>query len=65
MPINPQIRPNLQGRFLSLLDASKVSANGLKWKINLFYGLFLHTQWLATCARKPKVPGSSLAASYV
>ena len=21
--------------------------------------------WLATCARKPKVPGSSLAASYV
>ena len=36
MPINPQIRPNLQGRFLSLLDASKVSANGLKWKINLF-----------------------------
>ena len=22
-------------------------------------------QWLATCARKPKVPGSSPAASYV
>ena len=33
-------------------------------------GIFIDLQksfntWLATCARKPKVPGSSLAAAYV
>ena len=36
MPINPQIRPDLQGRVPSILDVSKVGANVLKWKINLF-----------------------------
>ena len=31
----------------------------------LFMFCMLKKFWLATCARKPKVPGSRLAASYV
>ena len=56
----------MASRDVKQLKTYDLSELGIIQKVsNLVRDIGRVAQWLATCARKPKVPGSSPAASYV